>query len=73
MNGINDWCNPVFVQWGAETVVQVSADVQGSLGVWRMENGRWEGKVDPKYLRLTPQSGGGEPEVAERHVTAQWP
>lgn len=38
-----------------------------------MEDGEWGAKADAEDLILSPQSGGGKPEVAERHVTAQWP
>lgn len=38
-----------------------------------MEDEKWGTKSDAEDLISSPQNGGGKPEVAERHVKAQWP
>ena len=38
-----------------------------------MENGEWRAKAEAQDLRLSPTSGGGKPDVAERRAASQWP
>lgn len=57
-----------------ERVVPFGVGLPGEFGrlretIWRMGNG--EAKAEAQDLRLSPQSGGGKSEVAERRVTAQ--